>query len=103
MSAEEPLLPTTPLVVLADRNSASASEIVAGALQDLDRGVIVGTRTFGKGLVQTILPLNYGAQLKITTARYYTTSGRSIQEIDYMHKDKNGVFLITPDSLRKEF
>ncbi|MBM2846786.1 MAG: carboxyl-terminal protease [Bacteroidetes bacterium] len=102
-SLEEPLLPATPLVVLTDRNSASASEIVAGALQDLDRGLIVGARTFGKGLVQTIQPLNYGAQLKITTARYYIPSGRSIQEIDYMHKDRNGVFLTVPDSLKREF
>ncbi len=102
-STEEPILPTAPVIVLTDRGSASASEIVSGALQDLDRAVIVGTRTFGKGLVQTILPLDYGAQLKITTARYYTPSGRCIQEIDYMHKDRNGVFAITPDSLRKEF
>jgi carboxyl-terminal processing protease len=102
-STEEPILPMAPLVVLTDRGSASASEIVSGALQDLDRAVVVGTRTFGKGLVQTILPLDYGAQLKITTARYYTPSGRCIQEIDYMHKDKNGVFATTPDSLRKEF
>jgi len=103
LSTEEPLVPTVPLVVLTDRNSASASEIVAGSLQDLDRALIVGTRTFGKGLVQTIVPLNYGAQLKITTARYYIPSGRSIQEIDYMHRDKNGVFAVTPDSLRREF
>ena len=103
VSSEEPLLPNTSLVVLTDRGSASASEIVAGALQDLDRAVIMGTRTFGKGLVQTIVPLSYGAQLKITTARYYTPSGRCIQEIDYLHKDKNGVFATVPDSLRKEF
>ena len=103
ISTEEPLLPTTPLVVLTDRSSASASEIVAGALQDMDRAVIVGTRTFGKGLVQTILPLNYGAQLKVTTARYYTPSGRSIQEIDYGRKDKSGVFVSIPDSLKKKF
>jgi carboxyl-terminal processing protease len=102
-STEEPLIPETPLVVLTDRSSASASEIVSGAIQDLDRGIIVGTRTFGKGLVQTIVPLNYGAQLKITTARYYIPSGRSIQEIDYLHKDKNGVFTIVPESLRHEF
>ena len=102
-SVDEPLLPTTPLAVLTDRNSASASEIVSGAVQDLDRGLIVGIRTFGKGLVQTIVPLSYGAQLKITTARYYTPSGRSIQEIDYMHKDGNGVFAIVPDSLKGEF
>ena len=102
-STEEPLLPSVPLVVLTDRNSASASEIVAGSLQDMDRALIVGTRSFGKGLVQTIVPLNYGAQLKITTARYYIPSGRSIQEIDYMHRDRNGVFAVTPDSLRREF
>ena len=102
-STEEPLLPSIPMVVLTDRNSASASEIVAGSLQDLDRALVVGTRTFGKGLVQTIVPLNYGAQLKITTARYYIPSGRSIQEIDYMHRDRNGVFAVTPDSLRREF
>ena len=102
-SAEEPMLPSIPLVVLTDRGSASASEIVCGSLQDLDRALIVGTRTFGKGLVQTILPLNYGAQLKITTARYFIPSGRSIQEIDYMHKDRNGVFATVPDSLKREF
>jgi carboxyl-terminal processing protease len=102
-SVEEPMLPEVPLVLLTDRNSASASEIVAGAVQDLDRGLIVGTRTFGKGLVQTILPLNYGAQLKITTARYYTPSGRSIQEIDYLHKNRDGVFSVFADSLKKEF
>ena len=102
-STEAPLLPLIPLIVLTDRGSASASEIVAGALQDLDRGLLVGSRTFGKGLVQTILPLNFGAQLKITTARYYIPSGRSIQEIDYQHKDRNGVFATVPDSLRREF
>lgn len=103
VSVEEPLLPATPLVVLTDRSSASASEIVSGAVQDLDRGVIVGTRTFGKGLVQTILPLSYGAQLKITTARYYTPSGRSIQEIDYIQRDKGRVFSAYADSLKQEF
>jgi carboxyl-terminal processing protease len=99
----DPLLPDLPLAVLVDRNSASASEIVAGAIQDLDRGVIVGTRSFGKGLVQTIVPLSYNASLKITTARYYTPSGRSIQEIDYKHSNKSGVYTITPDSLRHAF
>jgi carboxyl-terminal processing protease len=102
-STEDPLLPTTPLVVLTDRGSASASEIVTGSLQDMDRALIVGTRTFGKGLVQTILPLNYGAQLKVTTARYYIPSGRSIQEIDYQHRDRGGVFATMPDSLRHVF
>jgi len=103
VATEEPEVPMVPTIVLTDRNSASASEIVSGGLQDLDRALIVGTRTFGKGLVQTIVPLDYGAQLKITTARYYTPSGRSIQEIDYMHKDKSGVFTTVPDSLKREF
>ncbi len=102
-SMEEPMLPAVPVVVLTDRNSASASEIVSGAIQDLDRGLVVGARTFGKGLVQTILPLSYGAQLKITTARYYTPSGRSIQEIDYLHRNTDGVFTSYADSLKKEF
>jgi carboxyl-terminal processing protease len=99
----DPLVPNLSLAVLIDKNSASASEIVAGAIQDLDRGVIVGTRSFGKGLVQTIVPLSYNASLKITTARYYTPSGRSIQEIDYKHGNKNGIFAITPDSLRRAY
>jgi carboxyl-terminal processing protease len=103
LSAEEPAVPSAPMAVLTDRASASASEIVAGSLQDLDRAIVVGTRTFGKGLVQTIVPLNFGSQLKITTARYYTPSGRSIQEIDYLHREKSGVFTVTPDSLKKRF
>jgi carboxyl-terminal processing protease len=102
-SVEEPLVPATPVVVLTDRSSASASEIVAGSLQDLDRALIVGTRTFGKGLVQTIIPLSFGAQLKITTARYYTPSGRCIQEIDYITQDRTGVFGGVRDSLTREF
>ncbi len=103
LSTEEPVLPSAPMAVLTDRASASASEIVAGCLQDLDRAVVVGTRSFGKGLVQTIVPLNFGAQLKITTARYYTPSGRSIQEVNYLHRENNGVLAITPDSLRRRF
>lgn len=99
----DPMLPDVPLIVLVNRQSASASEIVAGAIQDLDRGIIIGTRSFGKGLVQTITPLVYNTQLKITTAKYYTPSGRCIQEIDYMHKNKDGVFATTPDSLKKKF
>lgn len=102
-SVEEPILPDVPLIVLTDRNSASASEIVAGSLQDLDRALVVGTRTFGKGLVQTIMPLNYGAQLKLTTARYYIPSGRSIQEIDYIHRDRSGMFVKYADSLKEKF
>ncbi|MCX8056164.1 MAG: S41 family peptidase [Ignavibacteria bacterium] len=78
-----------PLVVLIDENSASASEIVAGTIQDLDRGVIVGEKSFGKGLVQTVIPLPYDASLKLTTARYYTPSGRCIQKLDYFEKSKD--------------
>ncbi len=102
-STEKPMLPDVPLAVLVNRSSASASEIVAGAIQDLDRGIIVGTRTFGKGLVQNIMRLSENNTLKITTARYYTPSGRCIQEIDYFHRTKDGVVTTIPDSLRKEF
>ncbi|WP_179333957.1 S41 family peptidase [Winogradskyella costae] len=79
-----------PLVVLIDGKSASASEIVSGALQDMDRAVVVGTRSFGKGLVQRPKPLTYGTQMKITISRYYTPSGRCIQALDYWNRDENG-------------
>jgi len=102
ISDQDPIAPNIPMAVLVNGNSASASEIVAGALQDLDRAAIVGTNTFGKGLVQTILPLGYDAQLKITTAKYYTPSGRCIQKIDY-EKRRDGEAAVTPDSLRKRF
>ncbi len=92
-----------PLAVLVDESSASASEIVAGAIQDLDRGVIIGQKTFGKGLVQNVLPLSYNSQVKITVAKYYIPSGRCIQEIDYFHKDENGDSEKIPDSLISEF
>jgi carboxyl-terminal processing protease len=102
-STETPMLADVPMAVLVDHGSASASEIVAGAIQDLDRGILVGTRSFGKGLVQTITRITENSSLKITSGRYYTPSGRSIQEIDYFHRTKDGVVTIKPDSLRKEF
>jgi carboxyl-terminal processing protease len=86
----EPIDLEIPLVVLVDGHSASASEIVAGALQDLDRAVIVGSRSFGKGLVQRPIDMTYNTQLKVTISRYYTPSGRCIQALDYSHKDKEG-------------
>jgi carboxyl-terminal processing protease len=99
----EPVDTGIPLVVLVNRGSASASEIVAGALQDLDRAVIVGQRTFGKGLVQTTRPLNYNSQLKVTTAKYYIPSGRCIQAVDYSHRNEDGSVGYIPDSLINEF
>lgn len=92
-----------PLVVLINERSASASEIVAGALQDYDRAVLVGRKSFGKGLVQTTIPLTYNAQMKVTTAKYYIPSGRCIQAIDYAQSRENGELISVPDSLRKEF
>ena len=86
----EPIDTEIPLVVLVDGSSASASEIVSGALQDMDRAVVVGTRSFGKGLVQRPRPLTYGTQMKITISRYYTPSGRCIQALDYWNRDENG-------------
>lgn len=97
----QPIAGDLPLAVLIDEESASASEIVAGAVQDLDRGVVVGTPSFGKGLVQTIRRLPYNTALKITTARYYMPSGRSIQDIDYSAHD--GQAVARPDSLRSMY
>jgi carboxyl-terminal processing protease len=95
----EPVDVNLPLVILVNGSSASASEIVAGALQDLDRAVVVGSRTYGKGLVQNVFPLSYNTQVKITVAKYYIPSGRCIQEIDYGHKDASGGVSEIPDSL----
>lgn len=92
-----------PIVVLVDSGSASASEIVSGALQDLDRATIIGTRTYGKGLVQSIRPLPYDGQLKVTTAKYYTPSGRCVQAIDYSHRNEDGSVGHIPDSLTHSF
>ncbi len=102
-TSQQPIDKEIPLVVLVNRGSASASEIVAGALQDLDRAVIVGQRTFGKGLVQTSRPLKYNAQLKVTTAKYYIPSGRCIQALDYSHRNPDGSVGSVPDSLISEY
>ena len=92
-----------PVAVLIDGGSASASEIVSGSLQDLDRAVIVGQRSYGKGLVQNILPMAYNSQMKVTVSKYYIPSGRCIQAIDYSHRDENGKALKVPDSLKTAF
>ncbi|MEO5675213.1 MAG: S41 family peptidase [Chitinophagales bacterium] len=92
-----------PLVILTNSGSASASEIVTGVAQDYDRAVIVGQRTYGKGLVQTTRQLSYGTQLKVTTAHYYTPSGRSIQSLDYSHRNEDGSVGRIPDSLKHAF
>ncbi|PIQ14504.1 MAG: peptidase S41 [Flavobacteriales bacterium CG18_big_fil_WC_8_21_14_2_50_32_9] len=92
-----------PLVILIDENSASASEIVSGSLQDHDRAVVVGGRSFGKGLVQQVRSLSYNSKLKVTVAKYYTPSGRCIQKVDYSHRDKSGKVKEVPDSLITEY
>lgn len=102
-SMVNPIDTTIKIAVLVNRNSASASEIVAGAIQDLDRGIVVGSRTFGKGLVQTTRDLSYNTKLKITTAKYYIPSGRCIQALDYTHRNEDGSVGHIPDSLISEF
>lgn len=95
----EPIDTVSPIAVLVDSQTASASEIVAGSLQDLDRAVVVGSRTFGKGLVQSTRPVNYGGYLKLTTAKYYIPSGRCVQALDYSHMIDEGRTSRLPDSL----
>ena len=102
-TTSEPVDTEMPIIVLIDSGSASASEIVAGGIQDHDRGVIMGTRSYGKGLVQSIRPLPYNGQMKVTTAKYYTPSGRCVQAIDYSNRNEDGSVGHIPDSLTKEF
>ncbi|MCM1041104.1 MAG: S41 family peptidase [Bacteroides sp.] len=102
-TSKDPVDTEIPIVFLTSRGTASASEILTGAMQDYDRAVLVGERTFGKGLVQNILPLPYNAQMKVTVAKYYIPSGRCVQALDYSHKDENGRALPIPDSLRNAF
>lgn len=98
-TTQQPVDTDIPLAVLINENTASSSEIVAGALQDLDRAIVVGNRSYGKGLVQSSRPLPYNGLLKVTVARYYIPSGRLIQAIDYSHRDENGRVTRIPDSL----
>lgn len=102
-ATKAPVDTVIPLAIMINRGSASASEIVAGAIQDLDRGVIVGSRSFGKGLVQTTRNLPYNTKLKVTTAKYYIPSGRCIQALDYSHRNEDGSVGYVPDSLVSEF
>ncbi len=102
-TTRSPLFPDIPLAILIDGATASASEILAGAVQDLDRGVLVGSRSFGKGLVQTTRPLPFSGVLKVTVAKYYTPSGRLIQALDYAHRNEDGSVSRIPDSLTHEY
>ena len=99
----EPVDTDIPIIVMIDSGSASSSEIVSGALQDMDRAVIMGKRSYGKGLVQSIRPMPYNGQMKVTTAKYYTPSGRCVQAIDYANRNEDGSVGHIPDSLTKEF
>ncbi|RAI83575.1 S41 family peptidase [Algoriphagus yeomjeoni] len=102
-TSKTPVDKDIPMVVLLNEHSASASEIVAGTLQDYDRAVLIGRKSFGKGLVQTTVPLTYNAQMKVTTAKYYIPSGRCIQAIDYLQSRESNELITVPDSLRKVF
>ena len=102
-TTSEPVDTEMPIIVMIDSGSASSSEIVSGALQDMDRATIMGKRSYGKGLVQSIKPIAYNGQLKVTTAKYYTPSGRCVQAIDYTHRNEDGSVGHIPDSLTREF
>lgn len=102
-TTSEPIDTEIPIIVMVDSGSASSSEIVTGALQDLDRATVMGRRTYGKGLVQSIRPLPYNGSMKITTSKYYTPSGRCVQAIDYSRRNEDGSVGHIPDSLTKEF
>jgi len=102
-TTQEPLDLEIPVVILINNRSASASEILAGALQDYDRGVIIGERSFGKGLVQRYRPLSYGTQMKLTISKYYTPSGRCIQELDYTNRDEKGNIPKFSDAGREKY
>jgi carboxyl-terminal processing protease len=102
-TSKEPLDKEIPLVVLINQSSASASEIVSGTMQDLDRGVVIGKKSFGKGLVQQTRKLSYNSQVKVTVAKYYTPSGRCIQALDYAHRNEDGSVGKVPDSLKTAF
>ena len=103
LTTGDPVDTTIRIAVVVNGGSASASEIVTGTIQDLDRGIIIGTRTFGKGLVQQTHPLSYNSQLKFTIAKYYTPSGRCIQALDYTHRSADGTVNKVPDSLKMSF
>lgn len=102
-ATNDPIDKKTPIAVLVDRGSASASEIVSGAIQDLDRGIVIGQKTYGKGLVQQTRPLSYNSQLKVTVAKYYIPSGRCIQALDYTNKNEDGSVEKVADSLITAF
>lgn len=103
MTQSDPIDTQIPLAILINAHSASASEIVSGSIQDLDRGVIIGARSYGKGLVQRVLPLSYETQMKLTISRYYTPSGRGIQALDYRHRDSKGEPRLKKEEGYREF